>query len=257
MALITLIIFSSCSKKQDEQEAAYASGYKVIPITNGGTIKGIVKTDASQKYLTMIETQKDQDVCGASHTNPSSPSANGTVPNCIIGIESITQGKDFSKKEYTLDQRGCDFLPHIQVVKLGAPIIIINSDGVIHNYHINRNGETVLNEAQPEGAPAREVSLKSKGLHVVTCDVHPWMKGYVFSADNPYYTLSDSTGAFSLADIPPGKYKLTLWRDNWNVEEKKNKEGNIESYSWGKDLSKEQEITVEAGKELVVDFTLP
>src|SRR5438874_2050223 len=119
-----LIIFSSCSKKQEEQDAVYTSGYKVISITNGGTIKGTVKTDMSQKFLIAIETQKDQDVCGASHPNPGIPNANGTVPHCIIGIEKISEGKDFSKKEYTLDQKNYDFLPHIQVIPLGSAIIV-------------------------------------------------------------------------------------------------------------------------------------
>jgi len=262
MKYFFLLIFlvsaiSSCSKKQEEQEAVYTSGYKVVAVTNGGTIKGTVKTDASQKYLATIETQKDQDVCGESHQNAGIPNANGSVPNCIIYIEKISEGKDFSKKEFTLDQKGCDFHPHVQVVPLGSPIIVSNSDKVIHNYHINYNGETVLNEAQPEGAPPREATLKQKGLHVITCDVHPWMRGAIWMADHPYYTMTDVNGAFSLSDVPPGKYKLILWRDNWNVDQVKNGSGVIESYKWGKDFSKEQEVVVETGKDLVVDFTLP
>src|SRR5438876_10474643 len=96
------IILSSCSKKQEEQEPAYSSSYKVISITNGGTIKGIIKTDMTQKFRMAIETQKDQDVCGSSHPNPGIPNANGAVPNCIIGIEKISEGKDFAKAEYTI-----------------------------------------------------------------------------------------------------------------------------------------------------------
>jgi plastocyanin len=256
--LFLILILSGCGKKQDDNEThAYSSGYKVIQVINGGAIKGSLKTNMNQKFLTTIETQKDQDVCGASHPNPALPIGNGAVSNCIIGIESISQGKDFSKKEFTLDQHGCDFRPHVQIVNLGSQIIVLNSDKVLHNYHIYRNGETILNEAQPEGAPPREVNLEQKGLHIVTCDVHPWMKGFIFMADNPYYTLSDSTGAFLLTDVPPGKYKVSLWRDNWNLDEVKNKGGNIESYKWSKDFSKEQEVTVEAGKEVEIDFTLP
>jgi plastocyanin len=246
-----------CSKKQQDDDAVYSSSYKVIAVTNGGAIKGTVKTAANGKYLMSIETQKDQDVCGTSHRNPGIPNPDGTVPNCIIGIEHITEGKDFSKREFTFDQRGCDFRPHVQVVNLGSSIIVSNSDKALHNYHITRNGETLVNEAQPEGAPPREVNLKQKGLHVVTCDVHPWMRGYLWMADHPYYTLSDSTGVFTLLDVPPGKYKLILWRDNWEAEEVKNGKGVIDSYKWGKDLSKEQEVTIETGKDVVVDFTIP
>ncbi|MDP4221023.1 MAG: carboxypeptidase regulatory-like domain-containing protein [Bacteroidota bacterium] len=248
---------SACGKKQQEEEAVYSSSYKVIPVKDGATIRGKVKTDPSGNFLSVIETQKDQDVCGKSHPNPGKPNSDGALPNCIVGIEHITEGKDFAKHEYALDQRGCDFQPHVQIARIGSPIVVSNSDKALHNYHITRNGETLINEAQPEGAPAREVELKQKGLHVVTCDVHPWMRGYIWMADHPYYTLTDASGAFALSDVPPGKYKLTLWRDNWSAEEVKNAKGVIDSYKWGKDIVKEQEITVEAGKDVVVDFTLP
>jgi len=254
---LLLVIFSSCKKKEEESDARYSSSYKVISVVNGGTIKGTVKSDANQKYPMTIKTQKDQDVCGASHPNLSIPNPNGAVPNCIITLDHITEGKDFPKQEYSLDQRGCDFHPHVQIVKLGLPVVMINSDHALHNYHIFYNGETVVNEAQPEDAPPREVDLKQKGLHTVTCDVHPWMKGYIWMAEHPYCTLCDSSGAFVLTDVPPGKYKLILWRDNWNLEEAKNTAGVIESYTWGKDFSKEQEITVVAGKDVIVDFVLP
>src|SRR5437016_2989907 len=92
--LCLALLLTSCAKKQEEQEATYSSAYKVITVTGGGTIKGTVKTDPSQKFQAAIETQKDQDVCGSSHPNQSLPAASGAVPNCIIGLEKISEGKD-------------------------------------------------------------------------------------------------------------------------------------------------------------------
>src|SRR5438105_12898558 len=91
-SLIIFFLLSSCSKKHDEQEATFSSSYKVIQVTGGGTIRGTVKTTADQKFLAAIATQKDQDVCGSSHPNPAVPGLSGVVPNCIIGIESISAG---------------------------------------------------------------------------------------------------------------------------------------------------------------------
>ncbi|MEP7234882.1 MAG: carboxypeptidase regulatory-like domain-containing protein [Ignavibacteriota bacterium] len=256
--LSTVLFFlSSCSKKTDQEDATYTPGYKVVSVSNGGSISGTVSTQSGAVYMNTITTQKDQDVCGGSHPNPALPKVDGTVSGCIIGLEKISQGKDFSKTDFTFEQKGCDFKPHVQIVPLGRKIVVSNDDKVLHNYHINLNGQTVMNEAQPEGAPPREVDLKQRGLHVVTCDVHPWMKGFIFVADNPYYILTDSAGHFSLTDVPAGKYKLTLWRDNWNVEEVRNKSGVIESYKWGKAISKEQEVIVEAGKDATINFNLP
>ncbi|HYM19840.1 MAG TPA: hypothetical protein VEW28_02430 [Candidatus Kapabacteria bacterium] len=205
----------------------------------------------------MIETQKDQDVCGASHRNPAAIGNDSGIAGCIVGIEHISQGKAFLLVRHSLDQKGCDFLPHVQIIPVGAMMTVSNSDEVLHNYHIRKGDQTVSNEAQPEGSPDREVQIKTAGLLSVACDVHPWMKGFVFAAENPYYAITDSTGSFTISDIPGGDYTLTLWRDNWNIEEVKDNNGRIGSYKWGPDITKKQQIHVEAGKITPVIFSLP
>ena len=67
-----LLFLSACSKKQADEDVSYSSEYKAVPLSNGGTIRGTIKTDPRQKYLSDIETQKDQEVCGLSHKNPAS-----------------------------------------------------------------------------------------------------------------------------------------------------------------------------------------
>ncbi|MEI8133979.1 MAG: hypothetical protein WCH46_02730 [bacterium] len=255
--LLCLTVLISCSKKQDDASGEVSAGYKVVQVTNGGSIHGRVTLNGALVGLEKIEIQKDQDVCGGTHTNPALPGASGGVANCIIGIEKITAGKDFEKRDHTFDQNHCDFSPHVQIIPLGSEILVSNSDKVIHNYHVNHNGETVLNEAQPEGVPPREIKLKSSGVHTVSCDVHPWMRGFIWIADNPYYSITDTSGSFSLENVPPGKYKLFLWRDNWNVEELKNGTGNIESYRWGKDINQEKEVVVEDSKISEINFIIP
>ncbi len=99
--------------------------------------------------------------------------------------------------------------------------------------------------------------LKTAGLLSVACDVHPWMKGYIFVYEHPYYTITDSVGHFIISGIPPGDYMLSLWRDNWNVNEVKDAEGRIQSYQWGSDFSKKLPVHIESRKNLEVNFTLP
>jgi hypothetical protein len=62
---------------------------------------------------------------------------------------------------------------------------------------------------------------------------------------------------FSISDIPPGDYSLTLWRDSWNIDEVKDNEGRIESYKWGPDIIKKQQIHIEAGKSWQIQFSIP
>ena len=94
---VVIFLLSSCSKKQEAQEEIYSSSYKVISVTNGGTIKGTVKTDPAQKYIASIETQKDQDVCGTSHANTSIQNENETIPKSIIYLEIKNSWKYVAK----------------------------------------------------------------------------------------------------------------------------------------------------------------
>jgi plastocyanin len=254
--LVCVVLISGCSKKQ-EDEPIVLSAYKIISVSNGGNIQGKVIHSDNRPSTVSIEIQKDQDICGASHHNPSAIGNDSGVRGCIVYLEHVSQGKSFSAMKHTLDQHGCDFIPHVQAVPLGASMIVSNSDAVLHNYHIRKGELTISNEAQPNGSPEREVEMKTSGLLSISCDVHPWMKGYILVAENPYYAVTDSLGVFTISDIPPGDYVLSLWRDNWNVEQVKDAEGRIQSYKWGNDFTEKQQVHIDAGRAVKINFTLP
>jgi hypothetical protein len=46
---------------------------------------------------------------------------------------------------------------------------------------------------------------------MITCNIHPWMKGWVRVFDHPYYCLTDENGGFSLTLVPAGDHRLKVW----------------------------------------------
>ena len=131
---VSIVMLTSCSKKQDDQDAIFTSGYKVVAVTGGGSVKGSVRTQSNQLFTSIIETKKDQDVCGESHRNPAAITGDGAVPNCILMIESITQGKEFTRKESTLDQHGCD-TDKLQLPSVEKVALCDRGDGVRRQLH--------------------------------------------------------------------------------------------------------------------------
>jgi hypothetical protein len=41
------------------------------------------------------------------------------------------------------------------------------------------------------------------------------MVAYVHAFNHPYHAVTDTTGAYAIADVPPGEYELTMWHEGW------------------------------------------
>src|SRR5262249_11371828 len=68
----------------------------------------------------------------------------------------------------------------------------------------------LFNMAQPVQGQVNKQKLEMAGKIYVECAVHVWMQGNVVVVDNPYYALTDDNGRFSITDLPPGKYQVTI-----------------------------------------------
>jgi hypothetical protein len=62
------------------------------------------------------------------------------------------------------------------------------------------------------------------------------MSSFIVTKRNPYFTVTDESGNFRIDNVPAGTYKLQAWQEKL-----------------GKQL---QDVTVEAGKDVQVDFAL-
>jgi plastocyanin len=254
LLLFSALVLSACAR-----QSVAPSNYHEIDVKNGGSISGRVTYNGTMPAVNSVIVDKDQDACGMSHPNPSNPGHGPGIAGAIVYLDTITAGKSFSdfSPSATMNQKGCEFLPHVQVIKLGTNIVVSNSDKVIHNFHFYLDGKTVVNEPQPEGAPPREVLLPNPGLNIVHCDVHPWMRGFVMVAEHPYFAITDSTGQYVLSNVPPGTYTVKMWRDSWVLDQPKGPNGEVTTYDWGSDYHNQKVVQVQPNAPATVSFTLP
>ncbi len=114
------------------------------------------------------------------------------------------------------DQKGCRYLPHSMIVRVGQPVNCISSDGTSHNVHtIPVAGQASNFIVQPNDQVGQEIKFAVKeNLPVkVVCDIHPWMDAYWFVAEHPYVAMTDADGKFKMENLPAGDHVFRVWHE--------------------------------------------
>lgn len=223
----------------------FAEGkYEVIPVPESGSMKGAVifkgKLPSPKKML----IAKDYEACGKGERFMGSVKVDEKttgVGNVVVYLEDIKAGKKWEDLPggYLLEQKGCFFLPVVSIIPKGKDATLINKDSVFHNSHayelVGKVRRDLFNVAQPAKGNKIQTPLKPRksNLVKVECDVHNFMEGWLFIAENPYAVLTDGNGDFSIQNIPPGTYTLKAWHPVLGIQSaqvniSKNEEAHIE-----------------------------
>ncbi len=196
---------------------AGAAKYKVVDVSNGGSIAGTIKFDGTPPKNPVLKATKDADVCGDTlAADYYIVSASGGLKNVAIAIENIDAGKAYDKKEIIpFANKDCMFGPHVSVAVKGQKLGIVSHDPVLHNTHLYSGDKlkTMYNIALPLQDKVIKKRLKKSGVVTVKCDAHEWMLGYVYVGTSPYVAVSAEDGSFTISDVPPGSYKVTIWHE--------------------------------------------
>jgi plastocyanin len=197
--------------------AAPAVAYDGGTVANGGSISGTVKYKGTPPPRAKLDVNKDKEVCGKTEKESEDlvVGSDGGIQYAVVSIPSITKGKPFPEGKAELDQKGCDYVPHITVVPAGAELDIVNSDGILHNIHSypQENKNPPFNRAQPKFKKTITETFKEPERIKLACDVHGWMQGWLIVENNPYVAVTDEKGHFKLTDIPPGDYEVSVWQE--------------------------------------------
>jgi plastocyanin len=211
-SIAALLVFGSSSL------FAYDGG----AVSNGGSIAVTVKFKGTPPAPKKIDVTKDKEVCGKTpKTDESLIVSNGNLVNAVVYITDIKKGKKMEPTKVTLDQKGCDYHPHVLAFPAGSTVEIVNPDGILHNIHSYSKINASFNMAQPKFKKTLDVKIdKPETIHV-QCDVHGWMSGWLFAAENPYFGVTENNGVVMLTDVPPGTYTVEIWHETLGKQSQK------------------------------------
>jgi len=174
----------------------------------------------------MMKTNEDIEFCGGFVETERlivQPENKG-IKNVIVGLTAKEAHAHPSGKEnlptVEIKSEKCRFTPHVIVVPAGTVLNLVNDDPVLHGFHFFSGDKGLFNVAlTPRKKAQGKKPLNSPGLVEAKCDIHDFMRGFIMVMETPYFALTDGNGAFTVADVPPGKYLLTVMHESFRLKD--------------------------------------
>ena len=185
-----------------------------------GTLKGRFKFNGTVPTAAELKADKDVEVCGKEKllNEELSVSADGGIANVVVFVRDkdvkVHPDSAAAKDPVLMDNKNCRFQPHVAFVQIGQPLTLKNSDTVGHNSNIATIKNPPSNSLIAAGAESNITFKIEEAIPAqVTCNIHPWMKGWVLVRPNPYGAVSSADGSFEIKNLPAGDIELQLWHE--------------------------------------------
>lgn len=211
---VTVVVFVALLAMAFNYARKDGSGAEALAASGAGVISGRVLFAGDPPAAKKIKVTKDVDKCGTEV--PFQELVVGADKGIQYAVASVAGVKGAPPKPAspaTIDQKGCVFRPRVAVVGVGAPLDILNSDGVLHNFHTHGSKNPPMNRAQPGFRKKMSETFKQAETIRVSCDAHPWMAAWIVVTDHPYVSVTDEGGRFTINDVPPGNHTIEIWHE--------------------------------------------
>jgi plastocyanin len=201
---------------------ALVLGVPVVASAEWGSLKGRFVLNGDLPAAAALTVDKDVEVCGK-HKLVSEEVVVGDTKGVANVVVFVRDKKVKVKPELeaaakdakpVLDNLNCRFEPHVLFVQAGQELVIKNSDPVGHNSNIATVKNAPSNNLIPAGGQVTAKFTSDEAIPAqVTCNIHPWMKGWIVVRNNPYATVSKADGSFELVDLPAEEVELQFWHE--------------------------------------------
>jgi len=194
------------------------------PVATGGvgTLKGRVVYQGTAPVLQPL-VQKGQNVKDAVCAKETIPDqklvvdSSGGVANVVVFLAKAPSGAAVPPPPSDVvdfDNKGCHFIPHVLLMRVGQPVKILNDDFPLqHNTHTLPQRTAGFNSTIPKEGKEFTYSKPEPEPCEVKCDIHSWMHGWHFPLDHPFAAVSGPNGEFEIKNLPAGQHSFRVWAE--------------------------------------------
>jgi hypothetical protein len=199
--------------------AMLATGTLAFAGPSGGTITGKVTYEGTPAKQKPIDMSKEPS-CAKMYTTPPlsqtvETGPGNTLEDVVVYVSAGAPDDAVPSSAAVFTQKGCRYIPHVLAFQVNQELKIQNEDQTSHNIHPLPKLNREWNKSQPPGSPAITEKYDKAEFIPVKCNIHPWMHGNFAVLKNSHYSISNESGAFTISNLPPGKYTISAWQESY------------------------------------------
>ena len=158
------------------------------------------------------------------------------LTNVIVFLQEAARPAVLPSTRARIVQENETFVPRVVAITRGSTVDFPNADPFFHDvFSLSRSGTFDLG-SYPRGH-TKSQQFRKAGLIKVYCHIHSHMSASIMVFDHPFFTIPRADGSFSIADVPPGSYKVSAWHERIGENT--------------------QSIRIEPGRPSEIQFVLP
>src|SRR6202047_1404298 len=188
----------------------------------GGSVSGKVTYEGTPAKQKPIDMSKEPSCAKQYATPPTTETVvtgpNNSLENVVVYISAGAPDEFAPAQAAVFDQKGCRYIPHVLAFQVNQELKIANDDQTSHNIHPLAKVNQEWNKSQPPGTPPIVQKYEKEEFIPVKCNIHPWMHGYFVVLKTNHYDVSKGSGEFKLPNLPPGKYTITAWHEDYGTQ---------------------------------------
>jgi len=190
--------------------------------TEWGDLSGRFVYEGKPPERAKLNVNKDVDIFGKLDLRDESliVAPDGGIANVLVYVRTkkVPVHPDYAKTadaKVTIANKGGRFDPHILPIRLSQTLVITNGDRCGHNSNLQPIADAGINPLITEGGQVEHRFNRPQNIPVpISCNIHPWMKGYILPRRNPYVAVSGPDGTFKLKNVPAGmELEFQVWQE--------------------------------------------
>jgi len=224
LASAALLVFTGCSSK--ESGTTQPAPTAVVDPSTAGSITGTVTFEGTPPVFRAIDMSAEP-ACVQANPVPVAPPVvilgeHGALANVVVYIKAGLGSYRFEtpKDPAVLDQQGCMYSPRVLAFMTNQPFEVKNTDPATHNVHPVPRENRPWNRSLAAGEAPYVTTFPQQEMAIpVACNIHPWMRAFLFVFAHPYFEVTTKTGVFELKNLPPGTYTIEAWHERFGTRD--------------------------------------